>query len=100
TRAKFGQRRKTAVDRGRTRGWLENTGANLQQRTLPAAIFPHDAESLAGTDLKSNITKRPIILVKAAALKRVEFIETIAGRGVDRVALGDPREFDSRGKQY
>ena len=76
------------------RGGLQDPGHHLQQRALAGAVFPDDAEGLAALDLEADVVQRPEILVALQAVEGQQFLEAVARRIVDRVALGNTLEFN------
>ena len=85
-----------AVDGDVSFRWLEDAGADLQQSTLPASVFTHDAEGFSTRDLKAHVAQSPVVRMKAAAVEGSKFFEAFPWRGVNGVAFGNPREFDGR----
>ena len=75
-------------------GGLQNAGDDLQQRALAGAVLADDAEGLAALDLEADIVQRPEILVALQPVEGQQLLEPVAGRFVDRVALGNALEFD------
>ena len=98
--AEFEQRGDASVDGGGPGGGLKNSGADLQQGALAGSVFADDTERLAAAHFEGNVAKGPVIGVKAAAIESREFLQTVAGRGINRVALGDARKFDGGSGHY
>jgi hypothetical protein len=67
----------------RAAGGCKNSGADLEKRAFAGAVFAYDTKSFAALDLETNVTQSPEFLVKPACLKRGEFLQSVARRGVD-----------------
>ena len=92
--AQFQQRRDAPVDIDRAGGGVQNPRDHLQERALAGAILPDDAERLAALHLKTDIVKRPEILVALQTVQRQQFLEAVARRVVDRVTFRNTLKFN------
>ena len=92
--AEFQQRRDAAMDIHRARGGMKDPRNHLQERTLAGAVLPDDAEGLAAFHLKTDIVKRPEILVALQTIQRQQLLEAVARRVVDRVTFRNTLKFN------
>ena len=73
---------------------MQNSRDHLQERALAGAVLADDAEGLAALHLEADIVQRPEILVALQTVQRQQFLEAVARRVVDRVALRNTLEFN------
>ena len=93
--AQFEQRRDAPVhgDACRELGW-RMPATIWSSVLLPEPFSPDDAEGLAAAHLEGDIVQRPEVPVTLEAVQGHQFLEPVARRVVDRVALGNTLKLD------
>ena len=80
--------------KGSATGGLQNSRADLEERTLAGSIFSQHAKRLAAADFEGDVAESPEVGVEAAAVQQREFLQAVARSFVDGVGLRDVRKLD------
>src|SRR6185437_125868 len=88
SRAQFAERRDPAARPPAPLCRLQNPAHNLEQRTLPAAVRPHETDYLALLHAKAHIAQSPEIRVQTVRMQRIQLADPVPRRPVKRIYLG------------
>ena len=77
------------MNRDVSRRGLQDAGHDLQEGTFSGSVLADDTKRLATFDLETDIAQCPELGVALDAARRQQLPQAIAGRVVDRIALGD-----------
>src|ERR1035437_7616409 len=92
--AQFEQRGDAAVDGHGAGVGMEDAGDHLEGGAFPGAVLTDNAESLAALYFEGEVLNGEEVFMAAEAVQRQQFLEPVARRIVDGVALGNTLELD------